>query len=189
MPNPRCRRFTLWDALILIAATACGLGLTRGYLESQRSRGFESSRGDWWRSSELLQSGRIILDHYAPMWLATGSLTALAIRLKGPRPPFHRLMRQPGMVASVMALFSIVWVTLVTGRGTTVYPVNTFWITINRFFMTCGLITGLIVSGGWLTLCLAKARRHEPGWIDGLGRFLGASWIGLLALRLTIFWG
>src|SRR5262245_43365482 len=76
-----CRPLALLDGMALVAATACGLALSRSL-----------------SAHPAFRLPRPIAQELS--LLATWTLTLLALRLRGPRPGFRRLMRQPGMVAS-----------------------------------------------------------------------------------------
>lgn len=103
-PQPE-RPFTISDAMILVAAAAVGLILVRSYLP-----GFVR---------HISTLGRQIADPWG-LWVAYGWLQGpvacfvipfmaglVAMRLLPPRPPRRRLLSQPGFVACVAALASL----------------------------------------------------------------------------------
>ena len=47
------------------------------------------------------------------------------------------------------------------------------------------LLSAVLLSC-WAILALGKRWSPEPTWIDRMGRFLGASWIGLGALSFVV---
>jgi hypothetical protein len=100
---PPARRFTMMDAMLLVAATAIGLGLVREF-----DRDFTSFIRDTYYQGWESQFGKavgMILRVIAltlPCALAW-TVATLALRLRPPRPPWRRLMRQPGFVACLAA--------------------------------------------------------------------------------------
>ena len=162
-----CRPFTLSDAMALLAATAVGLALVCGLMEVPQ-----------------LRSGTLRRMGLAAPLAAAWALTLLGLRLRRPRPSLRRLARQPGTAAGIMVLVAL--------------PVAAGWLlaarTIDSFENLPPLILGRdgypsferltttigpLVLGAWLILALCGLRRPEPGWIDRLGRLLGAYWIVL----------
>ncbi len=93
---------------------------------------------------------------------------ALAVRLRGPRPSFRRLMRQPGAVASLLGV-SVLTMRLILSSHN---GLNWFAYRLR----SSGADIGLSVAAGWAALALAGAFRRERGWIDGFGSIIGAVW-------------
>jgi hypothetical protein len=164
VPQARERPFTIADAMILIAATAAGLALTRrGPMEW-----LNWEPGQWfWKVGRFLQGP-------ATLFGVTMSLGLIVIRLRRPRPRIIRVMRQPGMAAAcavvVATVAAVVWWTafdLFTEGG---------WSTkesIARISRLQGETVGPTVATVWLGLWLAGRWRPEKSWIDSSGQALG----------------
>ncbi len=90
------RRFHLLDALLLIAATAIGIALSRPL----------ASQTDFSGNSWITPATKYLLRAWWCLQIslplpATLTLTILALALRPPRTTFQRRMRQPGAVAGV----------------------------------------------------------------------------------------
>lgn len=160
--------------MVLVAATAVGLAMARWIMPTGESRLYFGDRLQYW-----------------VYWVWTGppSCIALAwgfalllIRLRAPRPRWRRLTRQPGFVASTIAIGSIPvallqalgWVLIrlepALSRTSDFYSPEWYW----------GSATEMIpapIVGAWLALALSKRWDPEPTWVDRMGRGLGLFWI------------
>ena len=158
MRRRRCRRISILDVMILVAASAIGLTLARTLVGDARS---------------ILN----LLVWPASFFLLGPTLAFLAIRLRGPRPTIRRLTCQPGMaaccaVAIVTAIDAISW--------------GVFWLKLKpedaqfmlaRFWRLSRENPGPAVAATWLGLVLSRRWRPEPGWIDRIGRLIGVLWL------------
>jgi hypothetical protein len=123
------------------------------------------------------------------MWTAA----LLSARLIHPRPPRRRLMRQPGMVASIAALVahSFFWLAILA-----MLPARSGWfreglgVSLNEFVLDVCSNTlvlmpyhpGLAVAAAWTIQAASGRWRPERSWVDRAGRLMGAMWIlGALA--------
>jgi hypothetical protein len=166
MHRRRCRPFTILDAMILVAAVACGLALGRTIL---------GDAGGWPWSIVSLHFARP-----ASYFLLAPTLAFLPIRLRRPRPSRRRLMLQPGMaaccaVAVVTAIDATAWMSYSIGL-----PPEYGTEMLARFWRLAWGHPGWGVAATWLGLALARRWRPEPGWIDRLGRALGVLWLTTL---------
>ena len=102
----------------------------------------------------------------------------LVIRLRRPRPPLRCLIRQPGMVAALAAVFGLFWV---TGWLHLMFP--------DRMSSETGaaIAAGGTVGVAWIVLSFSGWGLAEPGWIDRLGRLLGVASITALFLGSIVF--
>lgn len=190
------RNFTVRDAAILVAATAIALGLTRSYPIWIKSALKTSTLADWspWRTA--IEWSEYICFATMPVGMCM-TVAVLAMRLIRPRPPFRRLVRQPGTTASVAFVFSLLLGLLqsVTGALTLDHiadildllffmfkPVNnTDFSCIVGFCQCLGFLgSGRVVAVAWLVLALTRSWRPEPSWIDRAGRVLGCYWIATM---------
>jgi hypothetical protein len=172
------RRFTLLDAIVLMAATAAGFAWVRSVWY------FETFKGpmDWLDE---------IPEMVAPL-LATWTVAAVVLRLLPPRPPIHRLVLQPGAAACVSVAFAFTAESLRYFLDAFARRRGVPW----SRFRGVGLGTewyGNVLVGGpyhyaiaavWGLLLLSRRCRPEPSWIDRLGRALGLFWL-LLHLWLS----
>ncbi len=95
------RKFNLLDAMILVAATAAGLGLLRMFLAGGRFFLGSPFQG---RFSYYVQSGIEASYPFLMMW----TFALFVLGLRQPRPPVRRLVRQPGMAACAAASLILV---------------------------------------------------------------------------------
>jgi hypothetical protein len=157
--NMACRCFNLGDGMILIAAIAVGLAFGK--------------RATWHENIPGLFS----VPYAASLCLDSLSVAVLLLRSRQPRPPFARMVVQPGVFACGTAVVCLI----VSGiMGVIVGYDYTFW---PIFEITA---TGGGVTSVWLMFWLGGLWKPEKGWIDGMGRFLGGCWI-LLWLMLWLF--
>jgi hypothetical protein len=188
MSAPERRPITLFDLMILAAATALGLSLVRFGWPRKVA-------GAWiftWPLSPSNAGGypsKIwvlpIAERAAPFLpcLAAWTGAFLVTRLRGPRPRRRRLLRQPGLVAAVAALsiLAIEWMLLIgsawfDGRFNFMSPLR-----INEFVANGVVLlahhAGWAVLVSWLTLVLIGQWHPERSWVDRWGRVLGCTWI------------
>ncbi len=168
MPTLR-RRFTLLDAMILIAATAEGYAL-----DSALRKPLAPHVGD---------SGLVLFAYAAAMatayFLSCWTFAVLILRLRSPLPSIRRLRRQPGLISSLVAMLLwavygclAIWDRAIWAR----YRVSSHWIPLERdeVVAAIALHAGWVVAAAWIALVIARACRPEPSWIDRAGLNLGA---------------
>jgi hypothetical protein len=174
------RKATILDAMILVAAVAGGLALSRQMFQVY------AIEGNWFgRVAEGLVRVSAVLP-----FLMTLTPAVLLMRLRRPRPRWQRMFRQPGVAACAAAMgpVTLAWARIAYldwhppgpalafafdwawGPGTVVWH--------------CGIDAGLWVLAAWLALSLSGRRRTERGGIDRLGRVVGAGWLLVLAVRI-----
>jgi hypothetical protein len=169
------RRFTLFDAMILIAAFAVALFPIRWNLVAWT---WYFSGG--WSTSAVLKEGVDADALLCPLAL-TLSPALWVLRLRRPRPGLAQVFRQPGMAASTATLvyelffFNATLISLVLHYALSLnnrhlfYSLNAvMWLWI---LSLCS--TGIVVLAVWTVLWLSGAWRAEPSWIDRAGRILG----------------
>lgn len=165
MPRIPCRKFTLADIMILVAATAAGFALGRFMLESVNLPQF---------NAYPMEAGSSVL--------STLTLGFLVLRLKHPRPAARVLFRHPGSAAGLVALVAVsVWAATVGIAA--LMPPRHHQDPLDAFAYV-GLSGGAAVLGAWVLLRVTRMGRREPGWIDRLGLALGCAWIALMLLVL-----
>ncbi len=174
------RRFTLLDAMILVAATAVGYAGVRVTYHIMRVNPGEflqfASVGDFLNLT-------FVLSLLAMPVLASWTLTLIPLRLLAPRPRFRRLARQPGFAAAVAPTMAAMFLTPPIAFGEILSMNQSHWDPFLVIYPLVPASLGVSVVVAWSLLLLGRRWRAEPSWIDRLGRALGAIWIllGLLA--------
>jgi hypothetical protein len=189
MQANRCRRPNLGDLMIFVLVIALGIACQR-YTMGTESNPMMSLTGfvAHWIEEQL-----------AP-WMAVLTWTALAIRLRKPRPTLRRTCRETGAIASILVVsLAIIQGSLillpVIVRGRNDIPsllhklgsrgfhegflVN-FWFSLDDS-------AGAVVAGGWAAAALAGRLRRPRGWIDVLGTFLGIGWVAIYFITPVLF--
>jgi hypothetical protein len=177
---PACRKFTLSDAMILVAATAIALANARFVVLMK-----PHLDGSVARIALVLP----FLTFWTP--------TLLLLRCRQPRPRFRRLVRQPGATACGLATLLIIAggscilvkrLTLIAllpnSRLSILGDSLLLWWWAGDGFRWSAAI-GAMVAGVWIYQRICRLSRAEPGWIDRSGRLLGACWV---AFFLLICW-
>jgi hypothetical protein len=182
---PARRRFTLADAMVLVAATAAGLPLSQAFyaalIENRPGR-----LGPIRSASDLLRyapTGAVAASPCLALW----SLALTLLVLRRPRPRWRRLMTRPGPVACLAAaaayaactaMLALLWA--LPGHG--VGPPD--WALLPALILP--LQIGIAVAATWSLLALTRRWRPEPVWIDRWGRLLGLCWIALVPLGIWV---
>ena len=111
------QRFTLLDAMVLLAALALGLALMRGYTREWGRIRYSPQilPGGWgarpWDTRDWIAwAAQTSLNRFTFLMplLATLTATVLLLRLRPPRPRLSLLLRQPGIVAAAAATTAVV---------------------------------------------------------------------------------
>ena len=201
------RRFRLSDAIVLVVATAGTLSLFRPYYAATAPLRwnplfhFATPFSGW---IEGLWGCLVRAFPFVMAW----TLAILALRLRHPRPRWIRLIRQPGLVAGLMAALVLAW--RLTGFATLCARIwgdpglaawfprhfegsgcfmggNPGWLLFDtdHFLNTMAMI-GAAVAASWTLLLVGGQWRPERSWIDRAGRALGGFWIAILPL--TSWW-
>jgi hypothetical protein len=187
------RKFTLFDGMVFVAATAVAFAsYPRSPLEYFPAF-LEQIREAWSRNPSLhgsLFSFLVTLEYifWLPqMVLAFWTLALVGLRLLPPRPRLRRLARQPGTIASCVASsvlliveISLALILLATLRTNSPQQHIWFYVMSGDGFRVMTAKVGFAVAAAWLTLALSGRWRAEPDWVDRMGRFMGAFWIGLI---------
>jgi hypothetical protein len=194
------RRFTVFDAMVLIAATAVGLAVARplagDYVRIQRLNWAASNAGTAGTAgpSDDLGGAAIVAMCLALSW----TLALLPLRLRRPRPDRAGLFRQPGFAAGVSvllasAILSLYFVATVLRQLSFGHHFRDLDLYAMVYWPTCGMIyeDGLMfgpsVCAAWLILAGSGGWRSEPSWIDRAGRALGGFWV-LSTIGLRLLW-
>ncbi len=194
MPTKPERRFTLADAMVLVAATAAGLALSRAWSRILAQR------------TDVLGLDPGLLPGLAPLtrqvvlgWpvVAMWTLALVALRLRKPRPIGRRLFSPPGVatcvVASVMMGLEVAYEALLYVASMLIKNPAAFgsgdgwsWVAYWSLLKASSPTIGLAVAASWVAMALARRWRPERGWIDRAGLVVGALWIILVVLRFQL---
>jgi hypothetical protein len=195
MPTPR--RFTLLDAMIVVATVALALAATRW-----KYAGFAWFWGldrEGWTPGAVLRR-TVTVAAFALPGLFAATLAVVLARLARPRPPLRRVALQPGSAACATALLAIAaeavayaarqayyWL----GRGKFLEDFRRWldYMGVLGAFTTEVLIrstyaVGYAVAATWVVLALGRRCRPERSWIDRAGRAVAVAWI----VTAFLFW-
>ena len=189
--QPAYRKFTLADALILIAGLAIVLSMGAHLLNlfaiSVLDVCFATTLhlGENWQGmARFWNDVRLPLintisyaSQFAGALLFGMTPTFLILRMRRPRPRWRSLLLQPGMAAALAMVFGLFWV---LGVVHIVLP--------DRLdsFTGPGISVGGTVAAAWLMLAVSGKWKVEPGWVDRFGILLGVLAISLAFLGLAI---
>lgn len=174
------RRFTLLDALVMIAALGVSMAVFR---IKEKVPDFYLDMSDPWPNPTAILIARIVREIQGnlgtvQLCLIPPTIAVLALRLRSPRPRFRRLARQPGWVACVMASLSSLVAGLLllscmamNGADWGRFLIRSLW-----------AYNGPTVAGAWILLAMSGRWKSEASWIDRMGRLLGLGWVLSLVL-------
>ncbi|WP_406694566.1 hypothetical protein V5E97_26200 [Singulisphaera sp. Ch08] len=165
------------DLLILIAATAVGLGGMRALAPANEVFTYPYAPitpSPWLGWASVTASNWAF---YLSPLLAAWTLGIVTLRLRPPRP--RRLAFQPGWVGCCAAATGSV-----AGTVMTVIGIRGRY-GMMSFFELVAYPVGVAVLAVWTHLAWSGQWRAEPTWIDRAGRIVGALWLAMLPL----LWG
>ncbi len=206
-PMTTPRKFLLSDAIVLVAATAVGLAMVKPYHATLPALNwgppypFDRPFAGWIKN---LWFCLVLAAPFAVVW----TLAILGLRLRRPRDRWSRLIRQPGLVAGLMAALVLavrlvgfatmcvrvigqprlwIWTAKYAGGGGAWvgWPPGYLLFETDHFLDTMAMI-GVAVAASWMLLLASGRWRSERSWIDRAGRALGWFWIA--SLPLTSWW-
>jgi uncharacterized membrane protein YbaN (DUF454 family) len=178
MAAPVKRPFTLLDGMVLIAATAVGLGIMKA--------GDLPQRGLFAHHPHLVVvvPGSMFFGITYGMYFAV-TLAAAILRLREPRPPWREVCRQPGFVASLASVFAVTMFFLVAsfvfGRR-----IEEWHAWFSYFGVFSPVVIAPAVAGTWIILALTGRWCAEASWIDRLGWLSGLVWIEWFVLLTAV---
>jgi hypothetical protein len=180
----QCRRLTLFDALVLVAALAVGLAASCSYLRFLP--GFSQVLTGFSQVSSRIRD-RIVA---AVPCLAALSLAVIALSLRQPRQRFRRVARRPGVAACWAASLGFLFHLLADGRPVVKHFNFFFWPEMALAFSGVDImwLSAGCVAASWLTLALAGLWRAERDWVGWLGRAVGVAWIALFIILVISGW-
>jgi hypothetical protein len=171
------RKFSLADAMVLIAAIALGFCLVR----------LTSPPGsDIWSSLSMAKGGMstfVMIQNAGQLvgpFLVTLTFALLMLRLRRPRPHLRRVLSQPGSTACIAATIAIVVEIVWIGS---LLAVGSRFIHLSTVFVSYAQQVSFAVLGGWTVLAVSGRWRNDPSWIDRAGRVMGMAWIVMTAIH------
>ena len=166
------RRFTLLDALILIAATAVGFACARLATNWAHSYyAFLNPNVGWLR----FQIGA----GYSVILLTAWSFTLLALATRARPSSLPQSLQVPGTAACAMSMVALISALLAkalwasTHRSVALHPAN--WADVGSW----GPHAGMAVAAAWLVLAACGRWQRTADWIERAGRGVGIGWITL----------
>jgi hypothetical protein len=176
------RKFSIADAMVLIAATAAGLAMARGYYAELDRWSLDGAVLIDPRISDRLPSRDQIGVANLPM--ASWTVALFALQWRSPRPRRRRLARLRGFTANLGAMVGLAFWGVSNFRNF-VAPSMVFSQPPLFWSHTIGLsyTIGPIVAAAWVALAVGgRWRAPEPDWRGHAGRILGWGWIALFVL-------
>jgi hypothetical protein len=178
--HAKARPFTLFDAMVLIAATAIALLPFRFFLSV--FVGLSETLSVAHRIVEVVLVTDALM---CPLALSL-SLALWVLRLRQPRPGLPRVFRQPGMAAStaILVYLSLFMTATLISLFLNYFASGIFgshmFLTFNYLIFIVIMpmsLMGVSVSAVWIVLWLIGAWRPERSWIDRAGRVVGIYWV------------
>ena len=184
------RPFRVLDAMILVAATAICCGIIQWIDQATGGDISWSGLRDAIQELSLSSSGEM-RGKFVPkacllvLWLLFATmplivmwtLALIPIRLLAPRPRFHRLACQPGMMAAyasgVACAFSAVPFAVSVSAHAWEHVASSDFDRL--VLVSFPMFMGLAISVSWMALLLGGRWHAERSWVDRLGRAIGAS--------------
>lgn len=166
MPPRPARRFTMGDAMFLVAATAVGLAMARAYdpdFTAARPAGFV--RRSWGAPACLT---------------APWAIALIGLRAAGPRERPRLLLRGPGMAACcaltlALLIATVLNVTHEIGRGGA-GPGRASDRLFNSAWYNAADLIPWAIGGAWFTLWKYGGRAPLADWIERAGCAIGLYW-------------
>jgi hypothetical protein len=172
------RKFTLLDVMIMVAAGAVSVFLTRIHREQLiRGNAYEWTGDHIPWSKAWLVSYAWWVKGWTFCWLVPCSWAFLLIRIRRPRPPLTHLLLQPGMAALGPTCLLMMLAGALSLAKTALSPPSPTFLYIGYRLNLLTEQGGLAAAAAWLLLTFTGRCRPESSWIDRAGAALGACWI------------
>ncbi len=175
------RRFTIADGMILVAATAAGLAWIGRVLPTMTGN-WPQAGSSFDRAWMLAVGGTALALPCVLAW----TVAVLVLRLRGPRPSWRRIVRQPGAVACLAASLGLLAASVLMASVIAYLWMSGRWSgaswkdlagTLLEWEGLASPFVGVGVAISWAMLAIEGRWRSERGWIDRAGRALGLFWI------------
>jgi hypothetical protein len=172
------RRFSVFDAVVALAAVCAGIALARATAPEIET----FWPGRFAAQSPRIRGGKVIrgsLAYVLPV-LAAWTPALLFLRLRQPRPPLRRVFRQPGTVACIAATLAM---SIELFFVVPLFAFGSRFADVETLFIRYSPEVSFAIIGSWSVHALTDRTRSEPSWIDLAGRITGAAWIACTALE------
>ncbi len=171
--EPRPRRLTLLDVMIVVASTALGLAGARAIYPTMEPPKVKYLAWSFEGPPTVL--------------VASWSLALLVLRAISPRPPRRRVVRQPGWLACASGSSAILLGMACHGAFNAVHsePQAGMWAIAGLWSVAIRLAPAFVI-GAWAGLLLDGRWSNERSWIDRAGRLVGAYWVAAFAWSLLV---
>ena len=176
MTRPAPRPFRVADAMVLIAASACGFGLATWYREVLSDVNFAQG---------TVAERSWILNVYSAWALMSWSLSLTVLHLFPGRHPLRRLASRPGFLVGVAAGVAALCCVLQRMPDLIRDPTASRAATLLSMAPSPYLVAPCLVVA-WVTQALGGRWRPEAHWLDRAGISLGLLWL-TLAVLLGLF--
>jgi hypothetical protein len=175
--------------MILIAATALGIAWAQAgwdWMYFKRAPRNPLVGASW----EPLDQAARVAPALLPC-LATWTMALLLLRFTPPRPRLRRLVLQPGTAACAAAALGLITSAVDFGLSTLWWwllrnermPIERVaYHSIDYLFQAAPRIA-VAIGAVWIILAASRRLHAERGWIDRLGRLLGALWVAMAICR------
>lgn len=175
----RCRPFTIADGMLLVAAVAIASALVGRFLPMLGRVDLRDPRFGLF----------LLLFMLPPAFLIPLGAFQVAVRLRRPRPMRARLVHPPGFVACIGASASLLAV-LASLVAENLGASRSAFLGLRSFGVWLQLADAGAggALGGWLWLAIRGRRSVERGWIDALGRAVGALWVARFPINVALQW-
>jgi hypothetical protein len=180
----QARRFTLFDAITLVAAVALGLAWVQAYQRSMRA--IAAATGG------AVLSFSVPIRYFGPIapFLATLAVCLFGLRLLQPRPTRRQLARSLGFAALASSLLGLIITAATVAISEAVATLGRGSSTVYLFHITMRTVnySAPVVAGAWLVLALSgrPLRRTGRDWIEFLAISVGMGWL-LLFIACQVF--
>ena len=173
MLDPPRRRFTLADAMLLVAATAPGLIMLR-----------TAAGLGLFTTDPKSRPGREFIEHLAIAGgciLVPMALVVLALSLLARRTETRDVAQGPGFTACVVlvvaSVLPIAYFVVRVAKADALNRNIEISLNFNNSFGRLELYGGPMIAGAWLALALSGGWRPGKTWLDRLGCLVGACYI------------
>jgi hypothetical protein len=165
------RRFTLLDGLVLLAATAIGLGGCRAFLD-EAQRVYDSPGFLTLPATFHIQSAASVLVALTVALPLLGLFRRAAL-------PFRRSARQPGFAAALAVCFFTAIKILEILRDPLMrrFPRIPWVEAFSALIRDLASYSGLLVAALWFVMLLGHRWRLRGDWVEAVARVVSVCWI------------
>ena len=197
MRQKASRSFSLFDAMILLAATAFGMAGSRTILFLGGWLDLDRPTGGWTVVSALNALARAVW--LSQSFLAAWAIGLLALTLRRSRPRLRQLFLQPGFVVCIATVLGMIkgtlellarWLLFSITKDEDWWLINTHvvnnpwvsvplgaWFRIHDYLINESEYIGFGIVLAWIILAISGRCRTQRTWLNRIGMILGVLWI------------